>query len=452
MKRRSSGAPRPKKKLPSKRDIIESLKFVYYTLSQPFTNIEYDRVCSPEYPSQLVTEVFGTFEKALEKAGLLKKFDKHHTINHEKKSFDPEKELKKSWNQEKEKLLQRAEKRRIKWLKDQTHKIDLLGEMLDEAIAKAEPIPVSVSEKVYVKQSPVKEHATLWFEFSDLQLGTLITKEEMGGVNEHNWLIWQDKLEIWKAEVLKKIDYYKEHYYIDHVVIACLGDMVEGEDIFKGQIWKIDRNVVDQAIMGANDTATCLAEIMLEYPDLKFEILEVFGNHGRMGRKGDKPYACSMDKVYQRFLESQLKGISELKNYRYHHNETWFYFLEIYGWTHLLLHGDQGMSKLWSGKPTVNSLEKGLVRYNQMLQQQVHFLHCGHFHSPVNFSFNISQILINGSFIGTSSFSATQMVASNPPVQLMYLFTPREGLNLTQRIYLTKENVKVPIQPNHLGD
>lgn len=449
MRRRSFGVPQPKK-LPSKRDLIQSLKLVYNSIAEPFTEYEYDKLCNQEYNSRFIAEVFGSFSEALEKAGLAKKFDKHQTIKEEKAKFDPEREIKKSWDEEKEKLLQRAESRRVKWLKDQTHKIDLLGDMIDEAIAKADPVTVEVYETPAKKQDSGKENVTLWFEFSDLQLGTLITKEEMGGVNEHNWLIWENKLNIWKKEVLDKINFYKRDFHIDHVVIACLGDMVEGIDIFKGQIWKVDRHVVDQAIMGANDTAACFAEIMLANSELKFDILEVFGNHGRIGRKGEVPYSCSMDKIYQRFLEAQLKSIPELKNYTYHHNEAWFYFLEIYGWTHLLLHGDQGMSKLWSGKPTVNSLEKGLVRFNQMLQQQVHFLHCGHFHSPVNFSFNISQILINGSFIGTSDFSATKMVASNPPVQLMYLFTPREGLTLTQRIYLTEESVKSPIQPKEL--
>ena len=329
--------------------------------------------------------------------------------------------------------------------------------MLDEAIAKADPITVKISKPLTHKTSKTSKksslpHATLWFEFSDLQLGTLITKQEMGGINEHNWLIWQDKLKIWKREVLNKIDFYKKIYYIDNVVIACLGDMVEGQDIFKGQVWKIDQNVVDQAIMGANDTAACFAEIMLKNPELKFQVLEVFGNHGRIGHKGDVPYACSMDKVYQRFLESQLKGVPDLKNYNYHHNEAWFYFLQIYGWNHLLLHGDQGLSKLWSNRPTVNGLEKGLVRYNQMFQQQVHFLHVGHYHNDWQLSFNLSQMLINGSFIGTSNFSATKMVASSPPVQVLHVFEPRIGLAKTERIYLSDGPIRKPVMPNQFQE
>ena len=227
--------------------------------------------------------------------------------------------------------------------------------------------------------------------------------------------------------------------------------MVEGADIFLGQAWQVDNHVVDQAINGANDTAAAFIEIMLMHSDIHFDVFEVFGNHGRIGHKGENPYSCSMDKVYQRMLQSQLAKVPELKNYTYHENETWYYFVELYGWNHLLLHGDQGMSKLWSNRPTVNALEKGLVRYNQIFQQQVHFLHCGHFHNDVTWSFNMSQILINGSWIGTSLFSATTMVAASPPVQLLYVFEPRIGLAKTERIYLLEGPVRKPIQPKTLG-
>ena len=455
MKRRNKPEVPTPTKSPSKKLLISELKTVYKTLARPFQMGEYDDACSSKCTSDIVTEVFGSWEQGLQESGLTKKFTNHQTILGEIGEFDPVKEVKKNWTLEKKKLVERAEQNEVKWLKNQNHKVNLLQEMLDESFAKIEPLVVVAPEREKEKEKAKKAvkgrpPGTLWFEFSDLQLGTLITREEMGGLAEHNWGIWQDKLELWKIQVIEKIDFYKTVYKLDRVVLACLGDMVEGQDIFRGQKWQIDRHVVDQAVTGADDTAKAFAEILLAHKDIHFDILEVFGNHGRIGAKGDSPHSCSMDKIYQRMLELRLQGVPELSNFTYHQNEAWFYFLEIYGWHHLLLHGDQGMSKIWSGRPTVNGLEKGLVRYNQMFQNQVHFLHCGHFHSPVNWAFNISQILINGSFIGTSTFSATQLVASTPAVQLMYVFTPRVGLDITQRLYLT-EDVKNPLEPRTLS-
>jgi len=441
-------------KAPTKKHLIEELRTVYKTLNRPFDHDEYDEACSSDCTSGVIEEVFGSWEKGLDKAGLIKKFAKHQAVLNEKGDFDPTQEVKKAWKQEKKKLLDRAEATHVKKLKTQTYKVDLLKEMLAETMSKVEPLEVRVTPKTPPKKTKASKtlpQGTLWLEFSDLQLGTLITKEELGGLNEHNWGIWQTKIGMWKDQAIENIEKFKKSYNIDRVVISCLGDMVEGQDIFKGQKWQLDKHVVDQAMFGADDTAAAFAEVFGAHPDIHFDVFEVFGNHGRIGMKGDSPYSCSMDRVYQRFLEARLQGVDGLDNYKYHTNDVWFYLVEIYGWNHLLLHGDQGMSGLWSNRPTVNGLEKGIARYNQMLQQQIHFLHIGHFHTPVNWSFNISQILINGSFIGTSNFSATKLVASTPPVQLMYLFTPKVGLDITQRIYLTEEVID-PIKPNVLEE
>ena len=437
-----------KRKL-TKRQFIQELKQVYKIIGTSFNEKQYDDFSSLK--SYYVIGYFGNWQIALQESGLLKKFSDFDLITKQIQAFDPEKEMKENWKKEKQNLLLKAEQRKVKHIKEQSQKLDIVNEMLMEAIAKVEPLLVDI--KVVKKQQQIKSNksvCTLWFEFSDLQLGTLITSEEMGGLNHHNWAVWQEKLSIWKRQVIEKINLYKQNYVIDRVVIACLGDMLEGQDIFKGQVWKIDANVVDQAINGANDTAAAFTEIFMNHYDVHFDIFEVFGNHGRLGSKGESPYSCSMDKIYQRMLQGQLEKINKLTNYTYHQNEAWFYFVELYGWNHLLLHGDQGMSKLWSNRPTVNGLEKGLIRYNQMFQQQVHFIHCGHFHNDWQLSFNLSQMLINGSFVGTSGFSATAMVASSPPIQVMHVFEPRIGLSKTERIYLLDGTIKRSIKPKKL--
>jgi hypothetical protein len=433
----------------TKQLLISELKNVYKILGSPFNQNQFNSFSS--YGYHIIVGYFGSWDSALEQAGLLKKFQDYKQITEQIKTFNPEKELKDNWKKEKEQLLHKAEVRKVNYLKTQAQKLDIVNQMILEAVAKVEPLFVEVN---VVKPTPiiasVKPKCTLWFEFSDLQLGTLITSEEMGGLNHHNWVIWQEKLNVWKKNVIEKIKAYKQSHTIDSVVVACLGDMVEGQEIFKSQIWKIDTNVVDQAINGANDTAAAFTEIFLTHHDVHFDILEVFGNHGRIGGKGDTPYSCSMDKVYQRMLQSQLEKVKQLKNYTYHLNEAWFYFVEIYGWNHLLLHGDQGMSKLWSSRPTINGLEKGLIKYSNMFQDQVHFLHVGHFHNDWVLSFNMSQMLINGSFIGTSGFSAMAMVASSPPIQVMHVFEPRVGLSKTERIFLLEGQIKKSIKPKKL--
>lgn len=428
-------------------DLIAELLRVFQVFQRPFTRKEFDNT-SP-LGSKAIDKAFGSWANALEKSGLAAKFAKFKEVEAEVKQFNPDKEAREAWTKKKQELIENSERRRLASLRDYAQKVDIIREMLEETIAKAEPPVVDVQPLIPHPVKPEKPHITLWCEFSDLQLGTLMTPTEMGGLNKHNWMIWKAKLAVWTKAIIEKISKYSVTHNIDNVVLACLGDMVEGQDIFKGQVWQIDRHVVDQAIDGANDTAAAFIEIMLSHPEQKFRILEVFGNHGRTQKKGEAPYACSMDKVYQRFLESQIARAG-VPNYTYYRNEAWFYLLEIYGFNHLLLHGDQGTSGLWSGRPTLNGLEKALARWGVMLQQVIHYLHIGHFHQAISIALGASQLLINGSFIGTSKFSATQMVASSPPIQAVHVFCPRAGLIATEYILLTEDHALSPCAQNVL--
>lgn len=434
----------------TKADVTRELLRVFKFYKRPFTRREFDAVGDIGF--RTVERVFGSWSKALEGSGLEKKFQVIKSVEREMEEFAPEKEIEQDWQARKKVLVEKANIRRLREIEASSHKLDVVKEMIETAVARAEPPMVEVNpiKVLKHKDSAGAEHVTLWFSFSDLQLGTLIEAELMGGLNRHNWVIWQQKLRIWKETAIKKIgEYLAGGYVVDRVILACLGDMVEGQDIFKGQVWQLDRNVADQAIDGANDTAGAFIEIMKTFPEQTFDVLEVFGNHGRSQRKGEAPYSASWDKVYQRLLEVQIRAAG-VSNMNYYRNEAWFYLVDIYGWNHLLLHGDQGMAGMWSNRPTINGLEKGLTRYNQLLQQQVHFLHCGHFHNDWGLAFNMSYMLINGSFIGTSQFSASQMVAASPPMQTLHVFSERTGLVRTERIYLTEGPTRVPYEPNRL--
>jgi hypothetical protein len=433
----------------TKKQIEAQFNRVWRVLQMPFTRAEFDEVS--DIGSRTVERVFGGWTKAVEELGFADKFKKMKDVEAEAKSFNPDIEAQKRWEKEKEALVARAQDRKDKWLRESAYKLDLLKEILDTSIAKVEPNIIEVNPVKPYDLSASAGHKSLWFEFSDLQLGTSITSAESGGLNKHNWLVWQQKLKIWTQKVIERIALHSAQSKIDYVIIAGLGDFVEGQDIFAGQQWQIDSDVSDQAIYGARDTAGAFAEIFLTFPHIKFRVLEVFGNHGRVGKKGESPYSCSWDKIYCRFVQAQLKSNQAIKNFMWLENSAWFAFVELYGFNHLLLHGDQGVSGIWSGRPTINGLEKGVVRYNQMLQNQVHYCHVGHFHQEASLTLNSSRMLINGSFIGTSTFSARQMVAASPPEQTMHVFDPVDGLVQTDHLYLTDTGVINPIDPRDLG-
>lgn len=404
------------------------------------------------YPYRTEKEITAKFKKEkLEiesclASGLKKTQKKLDDLKKEIREFNPEKELNKSWDKQKENLIRNYEQKKLKKFKQKAQKLDLLSAMVTDAVSKIEPLNITVRQKIVLSENQPTKKVALWFEFSDLQLGTLIREDELSGLNSYNWKVWQEELAIWKDEVKRLIEENEKIYIIDKIVFSLLGDFVEGYDIFLGQSWSLEKHVVDQAILGSEDVAKAFLDIFKTFEHHKFHIFEVFGNHGRLGKKGETPYSNSMDKVFLRFLKLRLETAAS--NFKYYENDSWFYLVNIYDWNHLLLHGDQGMSSLWSKRPTINGLEKGLVRYNQLFQQQIHFVHCGHFHQDWQLSFNQSQMLINGSFIGTSIFSARHMVSGSAPIQVMHIFDPKYGLIHTTRIHLHTDNIRKRIKSN----
>lgn len=428
----------------SKRIIVRDLQDIYKTYGQPFDINQYQKLSSLGY--EIVIGQFGSWNRALKEADLIQKFDAFNNLQNEIKAFNPEKEIQKNWKKKKEDLIRKSEDKVSKKFKTKMHTFDVLTEMVTDAVKILEEPRVNVKQKIILHTNDPTQHCTLWFEFSDLQLGTLIEGRYMSNLNTYDWDVWLDELTIWKKEVIRLIEENERKYIIDKIVFSLLGDFVEGVDIFHGQTWSVDKHVVDQAIVGAEDVSKAFIEIFKSFEHHTFHLFEVFGNHGRLGRKGETPYSNSMDKVFLRFLKLRIE--SAVSNFIYYENECWFYLVDIYGWNHLLLHGDQGMSSLWSKRPTINGLEKGIARYNQMLQQQIHFIHAGHFHQDWQLSFNMSQMLINGSFVGTSQFSASQMVSGSAPVQTMHVFDPKYGLISTTRIHLYEDDVRLRVKPN----
>lgn len=431
--------------------MTKELNRVYSIFKKPFTRREFDEIASVSY--RTVERIFGSWSDALAAAGLDKKFALYESVEQDKKSFSPEKEHDAKWQAKKTELLRREQQRRDDWLRKTALNEELSRQAILDTLATIEPLAVEISPvKLRVKETTSARHITLWVEISDSQIGTAMTSAEMGGLNKHNWTIWKDKLAVWKRLVIGTVKRYLEHsFVVDKVILAFLGDMVEGVEIFPGQIWQIDRGLMQQIWYGANDMAGAVAEIVGAFPSLHFHAIEVLGNHGRTGKKGERPYIDSADWLFQRIVEMQMLRVERLTNVTWHQNEAWFAFVEIYGWHHLLLHGDQGVSGLWSSRPTVNGLEKGVTRYNQMLQNQIHFVHAGHFHNDWSLSFNMSYMLINGSFIGTSKFSASKMVASSPAMQCIHVFDPDFGLLTTERLYLSEGPIISPVEPLRLG-
>lgn len=278
----------------------------------------------------------------------------------------------------------------------------------------------------------------IWVEVSDVQLGTKVEIEKMGGINAHDWAIFLRKLESWKEGVKATIRERLLARPCEGVVIAFLGDIVEGHNIFKGQTYELDADIYKQAFKGAEDFAVAVAEIAATFPHLAFTVYGVGGNHGRVGAYGEAPYRCNWDLVLYEFMRLRWQAAG-LTNVQTHFPQAWFQLVDTWGWKHLLVHLDDVKGSL--GLPFYG-LQRYLGKNVQMLQRVVNYLHGGHFHAETNMSISLGEVLVNGNWIGANSFSKI-IVEANTPVQMIHGFTEDNGLEWSKKVYLrTRKDMK----------
>ncbi len=315
---------------------------------------------------------------------------------------------------------------------------EIILEKVDAALTKIAPDVLQVVPEPPPERASSGSPELIWCEVSDVQLGTKVELEKMGGLNQHDWTIFLAKLARWEETVTATIRERRLAAPIEGVVIALLGDIVEGHNIFKGQVYELDFDVYKQVVHGANDFAQAFARIVATFPDLKFTLYGVGGNHGRVGSYGEAPYRCNWDLILYHIIELRL-GALKLGNCICHFPQAWFQVVETWGWTHLLVHGDD--IKGWGGLPFYG-LQRAVGKYQQVLQKPVNYLHIGHFHAEAAISSSLGDAIVNGNWIGANAFSKV-IVEANTPVQLIHGITAANGIEWTRKVFLrTREDMR----------
>lgn len=321
------------------------------------------------------------------------------------------------------------------------HQEGLTALLVEKVVAAVEGIkPATV--RIIRERPPLTEPSggaeLIWCEVSDAQLGTKVESEKMGGINQHDWAIFLSKLESWKETVKATIRERRLAVPIEGVVFAFLGDIVEGHGIFKGQAYELDYDVYQQVMHGAEDYSQALIDVAMSFPEINFTFYGVGGNHGRIGSYGEAPYRANFDLILYEFMRLRCEA-AKVPNIVFHIPQAWFQVVETWGWTHLLVHGDD--IKGFAGLPFYG-LQRAISKYQQVLQRPVNYLHIGHFHAEAGISSSLGDCIVNGNWIGANSFSK-QIVEANVPVQLIHGITQKNGVEWTRKAYLrSREDMK----------
>ncbi|MDD5012612.1 MAG: hypothetical protein PHQ66_03135 [Candidatus Nanoarchaeia archaeon] len=335
------------------------------------------------------------------------------------KKEDKEKELKQDISKLEHELsyLQRENKS----LKGKRLDEEKLIAQFKDSLIRLKPEKPYVPKKINYSQHSGQELVLL---FSDCQIGEKIDYEETP-FGEYNSDIFRKRLNLLYDGVIGITERHRKDTPINKLNIFMLGDIVDGEKIFRGQSARVDSNVVDQFFTGAESISNFLHSLENHYQ--KIHVSCVAGNHGRVDEKKDSnKFYVNWDYLIYKTIQEKFKGH---KNITFHVPKTWFNIEEVSGWKFYITHGDdiqRYMQIPWYGLERYDGKEMKLM---QSIDKTYDYLCVGHLHVPFQWDAAVGERFCNGSFSSGNHFAAKKLQASTRPTQLMFGVHPERGVS-----------------------
>lgn len=233
-------------------------------------------------------------------------------------------------------------------------------------------------------------------------------------------------------KAIRITDARKDVAKIEELHLYLGGDIVEGEDLFKGQAHEIDRGAYEQVQFAAE----AIVEMVLALTG-RFREVHVFGvpgNHGRVSRFASKTNNYDL-MVYDR-TELSLRGqegrvrrkLARRATFTTPAPEDEFFIVDrVFRWGNLLVHGSQ-IKGGFAGYPWYGAAKKAM-QWGSAIGHRKPWdnLYCGHFHTRVHLDLGTRQLFGTGSIESSNSYALESMGASGVPSQNLHFISPRHA-------------------------
>jgi hypothetical protein len=226
--------------------------------------------------------------------------------------------------------------------------------------------------------------------------------------------------------VVKEAQRAAEHYKIDKIVIALMGDMIESATMHGNESAKACE------FGNARQVQECIAQFyhLLLVPiyglGIEVDVVGVTGNHDRTEthRTYHNPGEENLTWIIYKSLEEMTK-IGQFKKVNFFIPINSYFLHSIYGENVLYEHYDNA-----KGDNLRKALEGLMGKRVNQLKTPIKFMRGGHFHEPAEFG--LGKIVVNGSVPGNDSFSDVHGYDCEPS-QTLNFYIEREKSDSIKR-------------------
>lgn len=276
------------------------------------------------------------------------------------------------------------------------------------ATPRSKPIPNKiVKDKRKTKAEVALIHATDW------QLGKRTSNYSIDKCSE--------RIEQFVEKVYELTTIQRAHHPVRECTLLFGGDMVEGITIFPGQAWEVEAHLFEQLFETVR-----IEEMMVRSFSEFFEKVNViceYGNHGRLGRKGELPANDNIDAISYQIAADRTKG---LKNVTWQMSPDWHQMVTIGNYKALLVHGDE-IKSFGGGTPAFGILRK-CNAWATGVVSEFSDVYMGHFHTPMALTMsNGGRIFVTGSPESENVYAAEFVAAKGRPSQRLHFVDPEKA-------------------------
>ena len=312
---------------------------------------------------------------------------------------------------------------------------DIFMRTMSTQILKLKPYDWNIKPPKKIKKTDIKAHSlcNTHLLLSDIHNGVNIKFQDVMGLSEYTPEICEERLNILADKVIQFHQSDMEIYGLNKLVIAKLGDMMEGTNVYPGQAFTVVMHELEQW----RNTAELLCKFLIKMCN-EFNEVEVFaipGNHGWGSTKKGNAEGFLADSFLYEFIYALTKEIPNLKMYI---SDCPRMLVQHGGENFVYSHGNE--SRGYNGIPFYG-LARVAQRLPNLLRHVVdHYIHA-HFHTASNL--NDGEIIGNGCFPGGSNLSVNKMSVASRPSQKQFYFGKR-GIFNESNIYLADKPELIP--------
>lgn len=231
----------------------------------------------------------------------------------------------------------------------------------------------------------------------------------------------RERMQLMTDKVIQLTEIQRAHHPVRECVVMLGGDMVEGIGIFPGQAYEVEAHLFEQLF----EVVSTIQAVVMQFASVfeKVHVVCEFGNHGRLGRKGDMPSADNIDRIAYKIAADKLFDVPSLT---WQESGDWYQMVSVGNYKAMLVHGDE-INSYGGNVPAFGILRK-CNAWATGVVEEFNDVYMGHFHTPMTLTMaNGGRVFVTGSPESHNEYARVFCAAVGKPSQRLHYVDPIKG-------------------------